>query len=137
MPRVTAEEVFEILDTTLEVDQITACITAANLTVTNVPGACTDPVLGDDELKEIERWLAAHLACIRDPREIRTKIGDAESWFAPNVTTAWARGLSFTSYGQQVLWLDRTGTIAALGEKRGKFRAGPRENSSRFNSDLT
>lgn len=136
--RVTGDEVKEIFDTTLTATQLAPFITAANLLTTNVPGASTNPVLAAEELKEIERWIAAHFACIRDPISLRERLGDAESWaFPASVTTAWGMGLKLTAYGQQAIAMDRTGTLAKLGLMRGSFRAAPRENSSNFTDGLT
>lgn len=137
MPRVTYEEVKEIIETDISADQITAMITAANAVITNGPAASTAPALTTAELKELERWVAAHLVCMRDPRTIRSKVGDAEAWFAPNVTTAWGKYLNFTWYGQQAIMMDRTGKLAAMGQRRATFRAAPREDSDNFTSNLT
>ena len=136
--RVTVEEVQEIFNTTLKYDQISACITAANLLTTNVPAASTNPSLDAATLKEIERWLAAHFCCINDPVALRVKIGDSESWnFPASVTTAWGQGLRLTVYGQNAIALDITGELSKLGLMKGSFRAAPRENSSRFTRNLT
>ena len=138
MARVTVEEIQEIFDTDLKADQITAFISVANILVTNTCATSTAPTLGTDELKEIERWLAAHFACIRDPISLRAKIGDAEAWHFPAaVTTAWGKGLNQTVYGQNAIAIDRTGRLAGLGRMKGSFRAAPRENSSSFTDNLT
>src|SRR3990167_11412597 len=55
MARVTSIEVKEIIST--DIADLTAYITAANLLVTEVLGG----LLSDALLKEIERWLSAHL----------------------------------------------------------------------------
>ena len=138
MARVTFEEVQEIFDTDLKADQITAFISVANLLVTNTCATSTAPTLGTDELKEIERWLAAHFACIRDPISLRAKIGDAEAWHFPAaVTTAWGKGLNLTPYGQMAIAIDRTHRLASLGNQKGSFRAAPREDGSNFTENLT
>lgn len=134
--RVTVDEVKEIFDTAMTNGQITAFITVANLLVTNVVEIVG--LLAADELKEVERWLAAHFACIRDPVSLRSKIGDAESWnFPAAVTTAWGRSLNLTVYGQQAVAMDRTGSLAKLGLIKASFRAAPRENSDHFTDGLT
>ena len=47
---------------------LTAFIAAANLMVTKLAASDCGGSLTDDELKEIERWLAAHFAAIADPK---------------------------------------------------------------------
>mgnify|MGYP001602007724 CR=1 FL=1 len=136
--RVTFEEVKEIFSTDMTPDQITACITGANLLVTNTVATSTSPAVDAATLKEIEKWVAAHLCCMRDPRELRAKTGDADVWFAPiGVTTAWGKQLNFTWYGQTAIALDSTGKLAALGMKKGSYRAAPREDSDAYTENLT
>src|SRR3990167_7086656 len=138
MARVTVAEVEEIFDTDLTDAQITAFITVANILVTNTCATSTSPALDTDELKEIERWLAAHFADIRDPIGLRIKMGNAEQWsFPAAVTTAWGKGLNLTPYGQMAIAIDRSGKLAALGLRKGSFRASPREDSDSFTENLT
>ena len=112
MPRVTGAEVKEIIDTTLTEVQIAPFITAANLTITDMLGAST--VLSSDQLKEIERWLAAHFVAIRDPRISREKTEEAEATYHGKSDM----GLDHTPYGQQVKMLDTTGTLTNLGKRK-------------------
>lgn|SRR3990167_6565106 len=138
--RVTVEEVKEIFSTTISADKISACITTANQVVTNGPAtsASPNPVLTADELKECERWLAAHFANIQDPIALREKIGDSDAWnFPASVTVAWGRGLSLTPYGQMAIAIDRTGKLASLGLRKASFRAAPREDSDAYTENLT
>lgn len=138
MSRASVSDVQEILDTDLTSVQITACLTIANLMTTNICAASTNPALGADELKEIERWLAAHFAAIRDPVALRAKIGDSEQWsFPASVTTAWGTGLRLTPYGQQAIAADRSGLLGRAGLMKGSFRAGPREDSKHFTRGIT
>lgn len=138
MARVTYEEVREIFDTTLGPDKLTACITAATNLVDHITAADATPAMSTAELKEVERWLAAHFGCIQDPISLRSKIGDSDAWHFPAaVTTAWGKNLNLTPYGQQAVAMDRTGFLANLGLMKGKFRASPRENSDRFTDNLT
>ena len=138
MARVTVNEVHEVVDTELEYDQVTACIAAANVIVSRTCAASTNPSLTAAELKEIERWLAAHFVCIRDPRELRSSLHDAEAWFFPAaVTTAWGKGLNLTPYGQQAIALDFSGQLANLSKQRASFRVSPRENSNAFTEGQT
>ena len=73
--RVTGSEVKEIFQTTLTASEVEVFITPANQLVTEKLAASG---LSDDRLKEIERWLAAHLLAVRDPRKRRQQIGDRE-----------------------------------------------------------
>ena len=140
MARVTAAGVELIFSTTLTDAQLDAFINTATILVDVVAqnAADCDPDLSASELVEIERWLAAHFASIRDPVSLRSKIGDAEAWHFPAaVTTAWGKALNLTPYGQMAVALDRTGTLANLGKQRASFRAAPRENSENFTDGLT
>src|SRR5690606_1442192 len=91
-------------------------ITVAHVTVENTLAAA-----GVDEatLKEIERWLAAHFACVRDPRVRNKSVDDASVSYEGRF--GMARGLESTQYGQQALALDYTGTLARLGERKATF----------------
>lgn len=109
--RTTIAAVKEIISTDLADAQITAFITAANLTVTNVLG---DSGLSSETLTEIERWLAAHLLSARDQRVARRSI-EFTSW---TFQGTFGLGLDGTLYGQNVKLLDTTGKLAALGRSR-------------------
>lgn len=108
--RVTSEEVLEIIDTDLT--NISAFIIAANLIITD---RLNDAGLSDDHLKEIERWLSAHFIAIRDPKIRSEATDDAQAAYEIGNL---GKGLEFTSFGQQVLVLDTTGKMKAIGLKR-------------------
>lgn len=111
--RVTAAEVKEIIDTDLTATQVESFIPGANLIVTNMCGYAYDA----DVLKELERWLAAHLVSIRDPTKsafISQKADTVEQKY--QLTAASPVGLATTRYGQQVLILDYLGKMADLGK---------------------
>src|SRR5438309_3396699 len=93
--RVTDDEVKEILATTVDT---TPFIRAAHVLVND---ALTGKGLEESTLIEIERWLAAHFACMRDPRESQVDAG-AKAWFEGKTDM----GLNFTRYGQMVKLLD-------------------------------
>lgn len=114
MPRVTEQEVKEILDTNVTLHPF---IVAASLIVDKY---LEDTGEIDDEqlLKEIERWLSAHLAVIRDPQLSKEKIGDASNEYARG---SLGDGLKGTHYGQQVLLLDTSGRLSQLGKKKVKL----------------
>jgi len=113
--RVNQSEVEEIIDT--DVDNLHPFIIAADTIVTN---KLTGKGLGDDLLKEITRWLSAHLVAIRDPRLKKDKIGETEATFFIGKEGS---GLDSTPYGQQVKLLDTSGTLANLGKKTASIEA--------------
>lgn len=137
MSRVAYTDVQNIISTTLSQTIIEACITSANIMVTNGPATSTNPALSSTELFEIERWLSAHFVCIQDPVALREKIGDAsQNSFPEGVTTAWKMGIGITVYGQQAIAMDRSGMLAKAGLMKGSFRAAPREDGDHFTRNL-
>ena len=110
--RVTPAEVKEILDTSLTDSAITAFIDAASVTVTDLLGensAASD--LSNAQLKEVERWLTAHLiASTRERQVAKENAGQAGVTYDGRT----GLGLDSTLYGQQVKLLDTTGTLANL-----------------------
>ena len=118
--RVTGSDVKEIIDTDL--DDVDAYISAAEEIVTARLGDST--VLGTSQLKEIERWLTAHLIAMSN-RDRGARDVDAEGTLDAKVTYAGktGMGLNATRYGQMVLALDTTGKMASSGSKRVFFEA--------------
>lgn len=112
MARVTASEVLEIMNTQLTEDQLAPFIKSANLTVTSILGEST--VLSEDQLTEIERWLAAHFASVLDPLPVREIIGEAEASYQGK----FGMQLQSTTYGQTAMSLDITGSLANLGKTK-------------------
>jgi hypothetical protein len=113
---VTPADVREILQTSLTDPQLEAFILPANAVVeAHLVG---EDCMTDELLFEIERWLAAHFASIRDKasRVTSEKIGDAEETYG-NKT---GFGLNYTPYGQQVKFLDCTGNLDTLDETKRK-----------------
>lgn len=103
MQRVRDADVKEIIDTELNTQPF---ITAASL---QVDRHLSTSGLSAAELKEIERWWAAHLVAIRDPRFLQVRSeGDSINYERGKS----GQGLNATSYGQQVLVLDSTGILA-------------------------
>jgi hypothetical protein len=110
--RVTASEVKAIMD---------GC-TTADATVTIMIGAATEVVdkvflnntdMSTTLLKEIERWLTAHMIASTVWRTTASeKVGDAEMKY----TGEWGKNLESTPYGQMVLTLDFTGLMAKMGK---------------------
>jgi len=109
--RATEAEVKQIINTTLTVDQVRPFLRAANLIVTSI---CADAGYGADLLAEIERWLAAHLVAIRDPRASQEDVGIGSVTYQGTT----GEGLNHTSYGQQVRLLDYKGLIISASESK-------------------
>jgi len=105
MPRTTDSAVKAILDTQLNTMPF---IQTASVLVTTylVPQGLPESLLA-----EIECWLAAHLVVIREPRTHQTRLGEtAITYDTPQL----GLGLESTPYGQTVLTLDVSGTLATL-----------------------
>ena len=119
MARVKPIEVKQIIDTDLSNPNIDAFILSANITVTAILGS--DTVVTAAQLKEIERWLTAHLIASSKERQAQAeKVDDASITYSGKT----GDGLKSTSFGQQVLMLDTTGKIAAsAGKKRASITA--------------
>jgi len=110
--RTTATEVKLILDdSSLEDATVDAYITAASALVDSALGSSS---LGDTLLEEIERWLTAHM--IASTRE-RIALKEAAGGASITYTGQYGQKLSSTPYGQMVLVLDTTNTMASLGGK--------------------
>lgn len=117
MARVIESDVKAIIDTALPDKDILVFISTANTMVTSHLG---DSGLGSAILKDIERYLTAHLiASTRERMGKAEKLGDASITY----TGEFGKGLESTTYGQMVKFLDSTGTIGNLGKKTIKIRA--------------
>jgi len=115
MARVSQGEVKRIISTT---EDIQPQIEAANVLVTEKLGG--DTTITAKHLKVIEAWVAAHfVACSTERQAGKEKIGDTmvEYVGAANRDTS---GLNLTSYGQQAVLLDTTGTLSALGRRKAR-----------------
>ena len=71
-------------------------------------------------LTEIERWLAAHFACVQSPRFVEVGSGGERLRFEAGPL---GEGLKSTRYGQQAIALDTSGVLARLagGVQRASF----------------
>jgi len=119
MARVTAAEVLAIMDgVTLDTPVVNGYINSAGITI----DANIVPIgkLSADVLKELEKWLAAHLISITRER-LTTKEGAGGAYV--EYAGVFGEGLKSTQYGQMVLFLDTTGTFAAMAGKRVKLMA--------------
>lgn len=114
--RVTAVELKLILDNTdLSSSVLTSYINTANVLVNQVLGTGTT-----DVLKEIEKYLAAHLAVsTRERQAIKEEAGTAKVTYSDQ----FGEGLRSTSYGQMVITLDVTGKMATLDGRSAKITA--------------
>lgn len=111
--RVTAAEVAAIIEYNSDViTDLTPFITAANLYVTQQLG---ESGMDDDYLKEIERWVAAHLVKIRDVSPLEERAGEA--WDI-NAIPKLGDGLRATKEGMQAIMLDYTGKLARTAKGR-------------------
>ena len=112
MGRVTATEVKGIITTTLEDTAVDVYIVSANVYVTARLGSSS---LIDAVLKEIERWMTAHMiASTKTRQEIEAKAGSAEIKYSDTYTA----GLNSTNFGQMCISLDTTGLLAQEGRKK-------------------
>jgi hypothetical protein len=111
MARVTATEVKAIMNGCTATDStVGTFILASNKLITEV---FEDSELGADMLKELERYLTAHIISSTYERMTsEEKLGDASVKY----TGKWGDKLSSTSYGQMVMLLDTEGLLARLGK---------------------
>jgi hypothetical protein len=118
MSRVEPHEVKEVIETS-RVD-LEAFIEGANCLVTEVLGG---KGLSATRLKEIERWLAAHLVSQAGTdstpgQVVEEQIGETRRRFSENQISD---NLSTTRFGQMALMLDTTGLLAGLGRTTARF----------------
>ena len=117
--RVTATEVKQIIDVDsniLEAD-LTIHINAANRIITKV---VTSSEMSTDDLKECERWLAAHfIAMGRDPISNIEKAATVGETKGHRLDL----GLNNTRFGQMAMAIDTSGALASLakGSKKASF----------------
>lgn len=115
MARVNETEVKLVIDTSLTTPQIEALIGDANLWVNEHLGGYTS--LSADLLKAIEKYLAAHLVTLRDPRLTRAQLND--------VAETYQRDKTVSEYLKTAASLDPTGTVKDEllgGGKKATFR---------------
>ena len=119
--RVTPAEVKEIMDNCTTSDAIVnTFIVGASAVVDKV--FTNDASMSETMLKEVERWLTAHmLASTLSRTTSDEKLGDAQLTY----TGKWAMGLDSTPYGQMVKTLDVSGRMAKMGLKGASMYAIP------------
>lgn len=116
MQRCTPAEVKEILDDSSLSDAIVlAYIGSASTLVSNVLGSGQTV-----QLKEIERWLTAHMITVsRERMAKKEEAGGAKIEYIGD----YGRGLDSTPYGQMVIALDQTGALALVMYRSAKVTA--------------
>ena len=99
---------------------LTPFIAAANSIVTQ---CCTelDTDYSDDDLQQIETWLAAHFYTVRDGRVIEERAGTVSEKKQSKVDL----GFSTSHYGQMAMRLDYYGGLARLDAKMKKGLRSP------------
>jgi len=108
--RNTPAEVQEIVATNLDTERIQAYIDGASALVDS---QIVGKGLNDTLLKEIERWLAAHLLVTTSQRQLeKASAGSAGATFFGKS----GMGLNSSTFGQTVLHMDKTGTLRNLND---------------------
>jgi hypothetical protein len=100
------------MDTSLTEGDVTPFLTSANAFVTASLGSS---LLSESILKEIERWITAHMIASTKERQAKEEeAGGAKIKYAGY----WGAGLLGTSYGQMAVALDTTGVLLLVTEGR-------------------
>lgn len=116
-PRVTADDVKEIITTTVSDSDIGAYILAADVMIDTY--LANETGMSADLLKEIERWLAAHLLSMgKQPQERNVRVGEAEF----RIGAQFGKGLEATTYGQVVLQLDTSTKLSNINKPKALFK---------------
>ena len=116
--RVEDSDVKAILDT--EVQDLAPYIQWAHLIVERNLLGCG---YTEDELKELERWLAAHAVALAPPSgwSVQGASQMKEAQLSLTLGGQYGMRLESTRYGQQALMLDQCGVLATLGKRRAKL----------------
>lgn len=120
--RVSDPEVRQILvQLDSNVTDLTPYIIIAENLVTNFLVAAGNAISGSDkvvltesELKEIERWLAAHFAAVADPRLKSQSVDGASESYDLQTDKI---GLGITMYGKTAMMLDRSNQLSRIGRR--------------------
>lgn len=113
--RVTVEEVEAILQPGTNNPSIAAFIATANLLVEE---DLVGKGLSEARLKEIEKYLSAHFATVTSGEFKWRKVGDATDEFVKATMIA---GLKGTTFGQQAVSLDTSGTLLSTDKIESSF----------------
>lgn len=113
MARVTATEVKTATGITLSDAIVGAQIDIANRMIAqyDIDDA---PCHTEASLKDLETYLAAHIAALVERQTTQEKIGDASESYGGK----FGLRLDFTQYGQMAKMLDCSGILESLGKKR-------------------
>ena len=113
MPRVTAAEVKQVFDTSLEDDRLVPFIAQADLIIDE---ELVGRDLSDARLKLISQHLSAHYASLALDRR-----ADQEGVAGATITYQGRTGMGFnaTQYGQTALELDNSGRLRYLMKREG------------------
>lgn len=118
----TIANVKNILDTELLDANITAYIAMADNMLDAIMAGKT---IATAILEDMATWLTAHLIVVSKERQsAKMEIDDTKNTF----TGSFGKSLEGTTYGQQVLILDYTGTFANLGKKMVNFYIVPEDD---------
>lgn len=122
MARTSTSSVKNIFNTDLTDSQLQEFIDDASALVDSY---LSGQGLSTSLLTRIEKYLAAHLASVRDPLTVREQVGDANATFEARARSVGVgtRGLSLTFYGQQALSMDTTGRLQNVGKQRAFVKA--------------
>lgn len=106
MPQLVSDaDVKAILDTTINTQPFIV------LAVLLIDQHLSNQGLSTALMRELQRWLAAHFACMRDPRFTQVKTENDSFTYEHGPM---GQGLRSTKYGQQVLAMDPTGILAEV-----------------------
>ena len=122
---VDVDDVREVIDTDLGDAEIRRFINQAYFASKNLSGRLGD-CGGNGALAEIQAQLAAHFIAMS--REFQTEQESIAGEASVRYRGKSGMGLQATTYGQNALMLDCSGTLAALGKKRARFRVWEHED---------
>lgn len=109
--RTTAELVGGIIEVDVNIS-LDPFLTTASTLVDDVE--LNDSSLTDARLELIERWLAAHFYCMRDPRAVSERAGPVSATYQSKVDLR----LNLSHYGQMAIILDTSGYLRSLSSGR-------------------
>lgn len=112
MARTSAELVLGICDLTEDLDLDPFIESATQLLDDAI--AEVDAVYTPEKEELIERWLAAHFACMYEPRTILEEVRGGGAGVLERYEGRTALGLNHTRYGQMAMQLDTAGGLAIL-----------------------
>lgn len=109
MARTSTSDVKDLTGTTLDDPIVSNFVDDANVYVDE---HLTDEGLSSAILEKIEKYLAAHFLSMLDRRTSEEDVGDTSFTFEGDS----GMGLKATTYGQQAIAYDTTGTLQKLSE---------------------